>query len=242
MIISGALTRAQARKQRKQLMVEIEREHRRKDREKLAALRAQIADVKRRRKEAMHDAVARCRLERLAARERAKELRRVALEQLREAVRQEKLAAREACNLRKAEVRQSAATETEKARELLRAERDFQKQMRMLEGRAKQREREMSTARERRDESDHEVLQNLPDDLHPFFENIKHKVKGNDRISRTEVVLHLAEENPDLVVEAMTELSQRELAKLLAEEKRLAKAVRTRRRSLTADERAAIPF
>src|SRR5258705_373465 len=67
-----ALTRGEARKQRRQLLQEIAREHRRNDREKLAELRARIRSVKTRRKEAMRKVVARCRVGRHAAKEGGK--------------------------------------------------------------------------------------------------------------------------------------------------------------------------
>jgi len=242
MIHAGRLTVAQAKRQRKQLLVEIEREHRRKDREKLKALRGDIRGAKRRRSEAMREAVQRCREERQNVKERAKERRRELREQLREALQGEKLAAREACTARKAEVRSSGATAIQKARELVRAERAYQAELRRLEQRAKKRERR-TAAHEHRAESDDEVRSNIPADLLPLFERVKRTIRGTDRQSRTEAFLRYAEEHPDELVAAMTELSDREIRKLVVEEKRLAKAMRSPHRyKATAEELAAIPF
>ena len=69
MFIRGGLTRAQARQQRKELLAEIEREQRRKDRETLAELRKQIREANARRKDAMRAAVDRCKTDRQSVRE-----------------------------------------------------------------------------------------------------------------------------------------------------------------------------
>jgi predicted CopG family antitoxin len=75
------------------------------------------------------------------------------------------------------------------------------------------------------------------------FPPMKRTIRGSDRQSRTEAFLRYAEEHPDELVAAMTELSDREIRKLVAEEKRLAKAMRSPRRyKPTADELAAVPF
>jgi hypothetical protein len=241
-IHAGRLTVAQAKRQRKQLLDEIAQEHRRKEREKLSTLRGDIRAVKRRRAEAMREAVQRCREERHAVKERAKERRRELRDQLREALQGEKLAAREACSARKAEVRQGGASAIQKARELVRAERAYQAELRRLEQRAKKRERR-TTARERRAESDDEVRSNVPADLLPLFERVKRTIRGSDRQSRSEAFLRYAEEHPSEVIAAMSDLSEREIAKLVAEEKRLAKAVRSPRRYRpTPEELANIPF
>ena len=56
MFVGGRLTLAKAKKQRKALMAEIDREQRRKDREALADLRKQIREAERRRREAVRQA------------------------------------------------------------------------------------------------------------------------------------------------------------------------------------------
>jgi hypothetical protein len=241
-IQGGGLTLAQARRQRKQLLAEIEREHRRKDRQKLAALREDIRAAKRGRTDATRDAVQRCREERRNVKEQAKERRRAVRQQLREEIQGEKQAAREACAARKAEVRTSGATNIQKAREIVRAERAYQGELRRFERRAKECER-FTTAQERRAESDDEVRSNISADLLPLFERVKRHIRGSDRQSRTEAFLRYAEEHPGELVAAMTELSDREVARLVAEEKRLAKAIRSPRRyKPTAADLAAIPF
>ena len=129
-----------------------------------------------------------------------------------------------------------------KARELLAAERAYQGELRRLERRAEQREK-MATAHERRQESDDEVRANISRDLISLFERVRRSIRGSDRESRTEAFLRYVEQNPDDAVLAMQEEADRELKKLLAEEKRLAKAMRSPRRSRpSAEEMAAVPF
>jgi hypothetical protein len=112
----------------------------------------------------------------------------------------------------------------------------------MVEQRAKERQRR-TTARERREESDDEVRSNIPADMLPLFERVKRSIRGSERQSRTEAFLRYAEEHPEDLLDAITDVSEREVARLVAEEKRLAKAVRSPKRyKPTAEELAAIPF
>ena len=84
---------------------------------------------------------------------------------------------------------------------------------------------------------------NIPADLLPLFERVKRTIRGSDRQSRGEAFLRYAEEHPSEVIAAMSDLSEHEIAKLVAEEKRLAKAVRSpRRHRPTHEELANIPF
>ncbi len=241
--LGGGLTRAQAKKQRKQLMSEIEREHRRKDRERLAELRKQIADLKRRRREAMRHAVTRCRQNRLRVQENAKALRKQVMDELRETIRKEKEAARSACAMRKQRIQESAGRETKKVKDLLRAERALQTQLRHADKRLAREEHRRTTARERQQESDDAVRSDLDESMIPLFEKVKQKIKGNDRMSRTDVFLQMVHDSPELLIEAMEELSERELKRLIAEERRLAKTSRRGRKPrATAEELAAVPF
>jgi hypothetical protein len=133
--------------------------------------------------------------------------------------------------------------ETNKVRQLLRAERVLQGQLRRADQRLQKEQHRRTTAHERRQESDDEVRAALDPDMLPLFEKVKRKIRGTDRMSRTEVFLNMVHESPELVLEAIEELSQRELNRLLAEEKRLAKTSgRARRPRTTPEELAAVPF
>lgn len=98
-------TRAQGKAERRQLWRDIEREHRRTAKAKLAGLRTQLREARARRKGALHEAKERCRAERIAARERARTTRLRVLEQLREAMRAERSGARQSCSVRLGEAR-----------------------------------------------------------------------------------------------------------------------------------------
>lgn len=221
MILSGGLSRAEAAKHRRALLAEIKREQRKADRAKLESLRAAIADVIRRRKDARARAVEVCRAERRNVAERIKAERAAALALVRALADKERSAAREACNARKSDIRSSGKTAEQKERALLAEERAYQAEIRRAEATARKRDKPRTTAKERQEESDDEVRRNLPPDLLPLFEQVKRQIKGSGRISRTEQFLQFAEEHPREVVNAMQELSDRELARLQAEEARI---------------------
>src|SRR5258708_716425 len=96
-------------------MRDIAREHKRKDREKLAALRAQIRNIKTRRKDALRLVRERCRAGRVVAKQRAKERARAIREEAKNLIKnardEEKKKARAACKLRKDKVRSAALTQ-----------------------------------------------------------------------------------------------------------------------------------
>jgi hypothetical protein len=244
-----ALTREEAKKQRRELMQQIAREHRRKDRERLAELRTRIRSVKGRRKEALRKVVARCRAGRRAAKERAKAralaIRQEARNLIQRARDEEKRKARETCKARKEQVRVAATAVTARRRGELKAERQFQRELRRLEAwtRRRKKAQQRRTAAEARQESDDEVRGNLPPELLPLFETVKRSIKGSSRQSRMEAMLSYAEEHPNEVVDAQEELSRREIARLIWEESALRRAMKSPARSrATREELAAIPF
>jgi hypothetical protein len=57
-----------------------------------------------------------------------------------------------------------------------------------------------STVRERKQEDDDSVRNNLPRELIPVFDKHRRSIKGSTRRSRTEEFLQWAEENPDEVI------------------------------------------
>jgi hypothetical protein len=243
-----ALSAQEAKRQRRQLLREIALEHKRKDKEKLVALRTEIRGLKVRRREAMREAVQFCRTGRCEAKKRAKDrvqaIRDAAREAIARARTEEKMQARAACTARKKEIRASSLSATQKARAELREEQRLQREIKRIDSgeRKRDRQREASSA-ERRQESDDEVRQNIPAELVPLFERVKKTIKGSTRQSRTEAFMQYAEENPHEVVDAQEAISQREIARLIREEAALRHAMRTPRRyKPTAAELAAIPF
>jgi hypothetical protein len=205
---------------KKELWRDIQRDERRKAREKLAELRGHIRTVRARRKRALHDAKERCRAERLAARERARSMRLRVLHELREAMRAERAAARQSCALRLGDAR-SIKNDIERARAELVAEREYQRELRRIETANRQRRREAPaiTRIDRRTESDDEVRQNIPPDLVPLFDRVKRAIKATPRMSRTEAFLHYAEENPAEVLDVIEDKTEALIRELEAQQR-----------------------
>ena len=193
---------------KKKLWREIERDERRKKREKLAELRIELRRARAQRKEAMKSAVERCRTERLAARERARALRIRGLAELREAARLERTSARDACALSKGEAKTKGGIERRRAE--LAAERKFHADMRRIErgNRARVSEHPHAIYVERRSESDDEVRQNISSDLVPLFEHVRRGIKGSPRMTRTEAFLKYAEEHPAELLSAIEDKTE----------------------------------
>lgn len=191
-----ALTLAQARKQRAQLMKEIARDLRVKDRGKLLELRRRVRQAHADRLAAIREARTGCR-----ARRRAVPTLREAAALLRAA----RAEARATCDAQLERARKLRDAEA-RARAEQKAERDHQAAM----------ERPRTTARERRQESDGEVLHNLPPELHGLWRRIGRGFKGSDRKSRTEEFLEYAEAHPDEQLEGVEDRIDEEIAKLEA--------------------------
>ena len=172
-------TRTQAKADRKQLWGEINRDHKRQAKEKLASLRVQLREARARRKGALRDAKERCRAERIAARERARAMRLRVLEELRGAMRAERTAARQGCSVRLGEAR-GIKDDIERARAKFIAEEKYQRDLRRIEGANRQRRRSAPriTEIERQAESDDEVRSNIPAEFVALFERVKRSIKG----------------------------------------------------------------
>jgi hypothetical protein len=205
---------ARAVSNKKWLQRELDKGHRKAAREKLVALRVALKAARAERKESMMVAAERCRTERLAARERARQLRIRGLAELREAVRLEREAARQVCVVSKGEAKKKDGIERTRAE--LEAERIYQREMRRIDSGHRQRRKEHrhATYIERRDESDDEVRQNIQPEMLGLWERVKRGIKGSPRESRTERFLRYVEENPGellLVLEDRTDALVREL-------------------------------
>jgi len=196
------MTAAQGRRQRKQLMRDIARDERRKQRSQLAELKTALRAARTERRGSLAEAKAACRLGRKEVRARIAEMRARALADLRAGVAAEKELAKEACATGLGQARELRTTH-ERARAALAAERQFRAEMRRIERGNKARQRELAPrvrARELRTESDDTVRQNIPPELAGLFERVKSHIRGTDRMSRTEAFLHYAEEHPDEVL------------------------------------------
>jgi hypothetical protein len=235
------MTPAEGRRQRTALMKEIAREHRRQARAHLFALRQAIHDARAAHKHAIVHAKTSCRAARLDARRKASELRARLLLELRVAVKAERQAAYTSCKSLRGEAR-SAKDRKERARLELLAERKFRREMRQIErsNRARRAELVRASRKERQQESDDEVRGNIPPELVALFDRVGRKIKGSDRMTRTEAFLHYAEEHPRevlLSIEDKTEETIREL------ERQAAKAEREMTRPLSDKELSSeVPF
>jgi hypothetical protein len=214
------MTPAEGRRWKRQLAREIEREQRRAVREKLVGLRAQIRDAKALRRSAIRQAKERCRVERLAARARAREMRRRALEQLREALRRERAAAREACAADLGAAR-AIADKVQRARAELEAERKYQRELRRIEraNRARKLEEKRASGSERRQESDDEVAGNIPPEFSGLWNRVKGRIRGTDRMTRTESFMEYAHNHPAEVLEALQDRTEEVIRELEAKER-----------------------
>jgi hypothetical protein len=241
------MTPVEGRRQRRELMRSIEREHRQAARQRVAELRAALKDARTMRRIALVQARQRCHAERVAARARARQLYAEGIARLRDATRQERLAARQACDANLAAAR-GIKERILRARAELEAERKYQRDMKRIEraNRARTLEFKRTSKAERRAESDDEVRGNIPPEFVALFERVKRGIKASPRMSRTEAFLHYAEENPEEVLEAISDTTD-ELVRQLAEQHR--DAVRATRRPArlaspryTAEQLAEVPF
>jgi hypothetical protein len=214
------MTPAEGRRQRRQLMKKIEREHRRSARAHLLALHEAIRDARAAHKQSLRHAKESCRTARLDARRRASELRARLLLELRVAVSAERQAARASCSSLRGDAR-GAKDKAARARLELEAERRFRREMRQIERSNRARRKEIVTAsrRERQKESDDEVRGNIPPELVALFDRVRQKIRSTDRMTRTEALLHYAEEHPNEILlsyEDKTEETIRELERAAA--------------------------
>lgn len=238
-------TRAQAALDKRQLWREINREHRRQAREKIAGLRGHLLDARQRRKLALRDAKERCRAERIAARERARAMRLRVLEELRDAMRAERAAARQTCSVRLGEAR-AIKDDIQRARAELLAEKQYQVDLRRIERANRQRRKEAPhvTRIERQAESDDEVRGNIPSELVPLFERVKRGIKASPRMSRTEAFLKYAEEHPDEVLVAIDDKTDALIRELEEQERQARRDLRRGppRPRYTPEQLAEVPF
>lgn len=195
---------------------------RQKDREALAALRTKIDAAKAERRQMVRAAREACRTALLSVRERqAAARRRLTLEH-----QAEREHGRVACVTGKTEAKEHGHALEHTATRNLREERAFQRQIR----RAGKKPPERSTARERAQEDDDAVRNNLPPELVPVFEKHRRSFKGSPRRSRTEQFLEWAEENPDEVLAVQQAEADAALKELLSTERELARSSRRARR------------
>jgi hypothetical protein len=190
---------------KKKLWKEIDADQRRKDREKLVAMRERIRQQKKAWPEKRAAAKSVCSSEREKARARALEIRARHKEQAAKEIATEHSTAKTRCSTEKSSHRMSV----DELRAQLKAEKTHQRQLRAISRSNRSRELSrarrpgLAKARERQGESDDEVRSNIPPDLIPLFEKIKRTIKASPRKSRTEAFLEYVESHPGEEYEAI---------------------------------------
>lgn len=201
-------TRAAMRRYRKELAVKFYRD-------RFAALKQEIAQVKERRRELLAAVRVACGVAAARAREAVKRRKAEARAALALELREFRQAERNRCAARKFKVELASETAIQRARRERHELRDIQRRER---GEALIRKRhERSTRRERVQESDDEVRSNIGDDLLPVFEHVKRSIREAPGRSRTEAFLEWVEAHPDDVLQIKGETADVETKRLIRE-------------------------
>lgn len=220
--------------QKRQVASELRRDLKRKDQERLAALRGAIRDAKSAKKQRLADVRGMCRSNRERLREKEAQLRA----ELRERIAAERIAARTSCSTNRATARTQGQANIARAVSAFTTARADVKRERIWDPSrdplmAKKKRGRSAAAREvavRRTESDDEVRNNLPPDLIPVFEAVKRGIREGARRSRTEAFLEWVHDHPGRVWEIMEQQAAADLERMEREESRLAREVKSGRR------------
>lgn len=217
-------------RQRAAFLKQIAQTLRAKDREKLQALKAQIAEVKKRRRGALRLVVTKCRRAGRDLRAQVKSYREQERARINQEVERMREAARLTCHMRKEAVKDAAMKLEAKAKRTLQAERQLQRDLKTAEQYGRQKERALRvTAREQQAESDDRVRANIDPELLPVWEKVKRSIKGSPKMSRTEAFLHWVEENPGDAVAIQQDAADAELKRLLREQREAEREAKRRR-------------
>jgi len=215
------VTPAQAKKQRAELMKQIAAAEKLKGKALMAELERQLAMARVLRKGKLALAKRQCVADRRSLRARVRERKARLLAELAVTAAAERLAAREACDAGIASAR-ALIDNAARARAEVKAQRDYRAEMRRLERHARERKKEIRrprTSAERRAESDDEVRQNIPKELHALFDRVKRGIKGSDLKSRTEAFFQYAEENPGEILASIDDETDALIAELEARQR-----------------------
>lgn len=213
------LSKAEARKQAKALAREREKMLRDRDRKRLATLRAKLPAARARRRDALKRARALCRTARKRVTLQIREMRAAERARINAIAHDLRTRERAACKARKARVVKAAGTVAERSRALVLEEQRTQRLLRSAERKATSQVK--SSAKERRQESDERVSNNLPAELRPLWDRLKGDFRDTKRATRTEAFLEWAEANAEEVLRMQSDDADREVARLTRERQRL---------------------
>ena len=195
-------------------------------RETLAKFRKRLRELAQRRRDALKRARELCRASRVRFRERRKEIRAGHREAAKRQIEHERADIRGTCEARKLAVRSASTSATQSVRRPQAEERRMQRELGELERRRRKATR--TTARERAQETDQAVEQNLAPELAGVWRQVKARFRvAPGRKSRTEAFLEWAEENPEEVMmmqaASSEEMTARDIAELRKVERKLAR-------------------
>jgi hypothetical protein len=158
-------------------------------------------------------------------------MRRRALEELRDAVQRERAAAREMCAADLSAAR-AIADKVQRGRGELEAERKYQRELRRIErgNRAARLEIKRASRAERRGESDQEVEGNIPPEFVSLWQSVKGRIRGSDRMTRTEAFMAYAHDHPAEVLTALEDRTNEVVRELEARERQARRDLRRKPR------------
>lgn len=220
--------RRDPRLDKKKLWKDIDKDLRRRDRQKLLELRESLRELRSRRPASSAHRKTECRDNRANASRRAREI----LEKAKSDARAARQAARSRCSIGAHHETQDKA-EIRRLRAEIKAEQEHQRVMRRLARSQVARTRLRPTAKtrgERMGESDDEVRQNIPHELVPLWNRVRRSIKGSARQSRTEAFLRYAEEHPSEHYEAIDDKTDDLVRELERQQRSGRRDVRLRRR------------
>ena len=221
------ITARQAAKQRRALERELARDQRRAALAKLRELREYLRAARAHRKQAIRAIRAQCRAANATRRARVKAIR----EQHRRAAADEvtRLRRDEKATCKTRTIAAHADPSVHKAAAALKSERQHQGTLRRYSKPATLGGRPSSSTRRGGDvlaESEAEVLANIPAELVPVWHAVKGRMRETARRSRTETFLEWAAEHTADVLAIQDRQFQRDVDRIVAEEKQLAREVR----------------
>lgn len=208
----------------KRIRRELEKDYRRKQRERIAELRAHLRHAKRWRASRLKKVRILCRHGRKMAREAAAVLRAEHRAAAKREVEALQLAERKACEARKAQALTKATSAIDRARLKWADEVSSAKAVKVWSAAPKLTKAQASKRiAERRAESDSEVEGNIPAELIPAWRKVKDRMKASRLRTRTEAFIEWASEHADLVrqyVDADLEASIAQLVRHEAQHRR----------------------
>lgn len=211
-----------AQKQLKQTRADMERDLKRRDREKLQRLRVAIRDATHAKQERVRGVRTQCKAEAQRLKQRAA----LARQRLRESIQRMRERAKGICAVNVADTRHATGEAIAKAVAELQSERGYQASLKAWTRPTSCALPRGQKAREARGESDCEVAANIEDaGLRAVWERVKHRVKASPRSTRTETFLHWAHDNPADVEQIQYEEEEKAVRELIKQEHKMRQAL-----------------